>query len=161
MPVDPYNLPLSASKSLAELHELINVAEQVTYDLSKSRSLLWKQIIYVFTAANLASVCLFVFGFKNPSMFPLPKENYELHLFIIIFLSSFMVTYVIATFLYLLNKKKWRLEQEIVAEILSMSSGILENVQKHIGSVEYTLLKMRMRRLGLSDQQGIYRFISL
>ncbi|MEA1083251.1 hypothetical protein SFC76_03175 [Sphingomonas sp. CD22] len=145
-------LPSSAQKSLSELHELINVAEQVTYDLAKSRSQVWKQVgIFAALALVAASMTIILISIR-PDLYQLFPRG---------IVSAVGITYGIAVVLiyavtvvsFAVNQRKWRLEREIVAEIIAIAAGILDSLQKTIGSVEYTLLKMRMRRLGLSEKR--------
>lgn len=156
MASDPYqNFPVGIQRSLAELHELINLAEQVSYDLDKARSIAWKQVGYVAVFLTILAGAGLAVVINQPSITKISPYTSPLYLIAGCFAGILSAVYCVASLTMIINQRKWRLEREIVSEILIMSSSILESIQSSIGSVEYTLLKMRMRRLGLSDNIGI------
>lgn len=156
MASDPYqDLPVGIQRSLAELHELINLAEQVSYDLDKARSFAWKQVGYVAVFITIIAGAGLAAVINQPTIIMISPYTPPLYLAVGCLVSVLISVYCVATLTMIINRRKWRLEREIVSEILIMSSSILESIQNRIGSVEYTLLKMRMRRLGLSDNIGI------
>lgn len=137
-------------RSLDELERLLELAEQVTKDLAAARSNALQQIGYTFLIVILIS--LFVFSlalFQKNILEIFPNFN----LFSLLAgLSVFVIVtiYIVCFIIMSVNRKKWRVEQQIITDILVMSSDILDSLQEQIGTVEYTLTRMRMRRLGLS-----------
>lgn len=145
-------------KSLDELGQLLELAEQVSADLSKARSGVFRQIGFMIGVL----IAIFLVVFMVVSFRPMLMDGYVgekniLQVAGAFAAGMFFIIYAVVMFLMSLNQRKWRVEREIVADILVMVSAILDSLQHEIGSVDYTLFRMRMRRLGMSDASVIRR----
>lgn len=136
-------------KSLDELGQLLDLAEQVSKDLDMARSNAFRKIEYLFIIMIGTFFSVLVIGYSQTNVFNL-NSNSEFFSLIVGLAGGASFVYLAVLVSILINQKKWSVEQRIVSEILVMASSILDTLQGEIGSIEYTLFRMRMRRLGLS-----------